>query len=632
MHKTFEGLLDAHLIAGNAEALVVVTRLRDWGLGLAEHMDDGVFEVMLEHRVRWHERGVRAACEGHGARRIREDGAALLHRAILDPLLQQRDALTGLHANTQIPKAVGYAATGALTADAELLDAADFFWRTVVERRSVAIGGNSVREHFHDASDFTSMIEDREGPEFCNTYNMLKLTRALAEFELRPELLDFAERALYNHVLGSQHPDGGFVYFTPMRPRHYRVYSQAELGFWCCVGTGLEAQARTAEWIFGVEDDAIQVNLFVPSEARVDDLGVGVRIETEFPRSPQVRVHVDVESEREFELRLRVPGWSGGLERLEVNGESVGGRVMPGAIAIRRRWSTGDVVSFEVPIEVRAERLPDGSAWQTYLAGPVVLAARAGTDHLDGLRADDSRFGHIARGPLVPLGDLPLVEAGAALVEPQGALRYRVATVDGGEPIVLEPFAGIHDERYTVYWPVADGDPADRREQLRALDLLRFDDAATVDSVALGEQQPEADHAFRGADAETIVVDGRRWRVTTGTMTVQLRARGATLLRITCLAGDQPSGLTLRLGDLDIANEQVGAMDATGAPFDIDYSINELLAELGDPERAELSLSANAGIIRRRESGCSACSASPGTQTSRGSLRRCCRRNRSRPA
>jgi DUF1680 family protein len=592
LHKTFQGLIDAHLVAGNADALAVVTALADWWLDLASGIDDDVFELMLDTEFGGMNEAYALLAKVTGRTEYGWMARRFSHRRILDPLLEHRDTLTGLHANTQIPKAVGYAETGAVTGDPALLDAADVFWRTVVDHRSVAIGGNSVREHFHDAGDFTPMIEDREGPEFCNTYNMLKLTRALAQHELRPEYLDYAERALYNHVLGSQHPDGGFVYFTPMRPRHYRVYSQPELAFWCCVGTGLEAQARTAEWIFGVEDDAVLVNLYVPAEARVDELGARVRIETGFPQSPAVRIQVDVDSDREFDLRLRVPGWANGLDRLEVNGEPAIVRPEAGAVVLRRRWRSADVVSFGLPLGVRAERLPDGSAWQAYLAGPVVLAARAGTHQLDGLHADDGRYGQIARGPLLTLADVPLVEPGAAGVEHQGELRYHVASSDG-EPIELEPFAGIHDERYTVYWPIADGDGAEQREQLRALDLAVTDDQATTDVVALGEQQPEADHDFRGVDAETVTVDDRRWRVTSGTMTVRLAVSGATLLRVTYRVGTEPTGVIVRLGGAVVAHERYEALDTS---FDADYPIGRMLTAMDDPESVELSFTAPPGL------------------------------------
>ncbi|MCP3127119.1 beta-L-arabinofuranosidase domain-containing protein [Shewanella sp. KJ2020] len=59
--------------------------------------------------------------------------------------------------------------------------------------------------------------------------------------------IDYYERALYNHILSSQHPQtGGLVYFTPMRPDHYRVYSSAQESMWCCVGSSIENHAKSA--------------------------------------------------------------------------------------------------------------------------------------------------------------------------------------------------------------------------------------------------------------------------------------------------------------------------------------------------------------------------------------------------
>ncbi len=89
------------------------------------------------------------------------------------------------------------------------------------------------------------MIESREGPETCNTYNMLRLTEQLFAHEPAARYVDYYERALFNHILSTQHPEhGGFVYFTPIRPRHYRVYSQPSQTFWCCVGSGLENHTK----------------------------------------------------------------------------------------------------------------------------------------------------------------------------------------------------------------------------------------------------------------------------------------------------------------------------------------------------------------------------------------------------
>lgn len=591
LHKTFQGLIDVHVVLGDQRALRIVLRLADWWLDIAGRIDDEVFEAMLGIEFGGMNDAFAQLSQLTGRADHAEAARRFSHRVILDPLLRGEDALTGLHANTQIPKAVGYATTAAATGDEELMEAADYFWRTVVDRRTVAIGGNSVREHFHDADDFSTMIDDREGPEFCNTYNMLKLTRALAEHRLRPEYLDFAERALFNHVLASQHPDGGFVYFTPMRPRHYRVYSQPELCFWCCVGTGLEAQARHGEWVFGIEDGALAVNLFIPAEADIAAFGARVRVDADLPHSGKVAVTMALEEPRDLVLRIRVPGWAGELKDLRVDGIPVQGETVPGAVLLARTWEPGQRVTFNLPLHLRSERLPDGSPWQAYLLGPSVLAARDAEQHLRGFYADDSRMGHVAAGPLLPLGDLPIVRAGPPVAgQPD---PFTVASLDREHLLRLEPFAGIHDARYTVYWPVADdGDVAQRRIALEQADCGLLLDEVTVDSVALGEQQPESDHQFRAEGARVVTARHGRWRVTDSQLSVRMQATGARVLRVRYLTSDVPTAVIVT-----VAGSVVGSENFPGGSevLDVEYSVWHVLSQLGEPGPVAITLSAGRG-------------------------------------
>lgn len=586
LHKLYQGLTDAHRVAGNRRALQVLTRLADWWLDIAGGMDDDAFEAMLDTEFG----GMNEAYAELADLTGRADYAAMArrfsHRAVLDPLLAGRDELTGLHANTQIPKAVGNAATAAVTGDSSLLSAADFFWRAVVGHRTVAIGGDSVREHFHDPADFTSMIDDREGPETCNTYNMLRLTRELAQARLRPEHLDYAERAIFNHLLASQHPvRGGFVYFTPMRPRHDRVYSVVGQGFWCCVGTGMEAQARFGEWVFGVEGGALAVNLPIAAEIDAPQFGGRIRLDTSFPADDRVTLTFELAEPSRFALRLRVPDWNDGLADLTVNGAAVVGDPVAGALVLERRWRSGDTVAYRLPLTIRAERLPDGSAWQAYLAGPVVLAARAGGRDLTGLFADDRRMAHVAGGPLLPFADLPLVGPDAGGFTSVGRLRYRLSPLSGA-PVDLEPFSGIHDSRYTVYWPVAD-DLSTRRAELDALDDGLALDDRTLDRVTFGEQQPESDHAFQGVDTTASVVGDRHWRTTRDRMSVVLRdpeGLGRTL-RVGFRTLDVPTRVVVRLAGTTIADETFGP---GGEFIDVDYDVADALAEAGHSERVVL--------------------------------------------
>jgi hypothetical protein len=117
---------------------------------------------------------------------------------------------------------------------------------------------------------------------------MLRLTEELFSAEPRAAQADYYERALFNHLLASIHPSiPGYVYFTPMRPAHYRVYSQPEKGFWCCVGSGMENPGRYGRFVYARSTNGLFLNLFVASRLEVPHLGLTLRQETAFPDEPR---------------------------------------------------------------------------------------------------------------------------------------------------------------------------------------------------------------------------------------------------------------------------------------------------------------------------------------------------------
>jgi hypothetical protein len=65
-----------------------------------------------------------------------------------------------------------------------------------------------------------------------------------------------------------------------------------------------------------------------------------------------------------------------------------------------------------------------------------------------------------------------------------------------------------------MYWDLTTTEAmADRRQKLAAIEAAKIArDAATIDRVAIGEQQPEKDHLFVGEESETGIFNGRRWR------------------------------------------------------------------------------------------------------------------------
>jgi DUF1680 family protein len=284
IHKTYNGLLDAYIHVGSEQARDMLVKYTDWMLDITAGLSDEQMQEMLKSEHGGLNEVFAAVYEITGDKKYLQLAHRFSHQKILRPLIQEKDSLTGLHANTQIPKVIGYKRIADNENDADWDRAARFFWKTVTENRSVCIGGNSVREHFNPPDDFGAMIEDVQGPETCNTYNMLRLTKMLYKSTPEVYLMDYYEKALFNHILSSEEPErGGFVYFTPMRPGHYRVYSQPEKSFWCCVGTGLENHAKYGELIYAHDKDALYVNLFIPSRLTWEEKEVVFSQRTRFP-------------------------------------------------------------------------------------------------------------------------------------------------------------------------------------------------------------------------------------------------------------------------------------------------------------------------------------------------------------
>lgn len=543
IHKIYAGLRDAYLQTGNDVAKEMLVKLTDWMIRLVSNLSDEQLQDMLRSEHGGLNETFADVAAITGDERYLKLAHRFSHQLVLQPLLQQEDKLTGMHANTQIPKVIGFKRIADVEGNRSWSDAARYFWETVVKHRSITIGGNSVREHFHPADDFSSMLTSEQGPETCNTYNMLRLTKMLYETSADAAYMDFYERALYNHILSTQDPvQGGFVYFTPMRSGHYRVYSQPQTSFWCCVGSGMENHARYGEMIYSHKDNNLYVNLYIPSTLQWGE--VKIEQQTAFPDEEGTTLLIfPGKDKKAFAVNFRLPEWVKQEElRLSVNDEQQKVVVKDGYIHLTRSWSQGDKVRLELPMHLRAIALPDGSSNYSLLYGPIVLAARMGKQDQDGLFADDSRGGHIANGPRLPLQNMPVI------VGNKGDILSHIQKVEGKpltftlagvyperyEGMTLEPFFRLHECRYMVYWPVL----SDEELQARQAKLANEEkerallDAVTADKVICGEQQPESDHFIRMENSRTGDDEGVHWREAAGWFSYRMKANGKAAAKV----------------------------------------------------------------------------------------------------
>lgn len=525
IHKIFAGLRDAYLIYGSKECREMFIGLTDWMYRLTSGLTDEQLQDMLRSEHGGLNEVFADAAAISGDARFMELAKRFSHKRVLEPLLKGEDHLTGMHANTQIPKVIGYKRIADLEGYEDWDKAAQYFWETVVDNRSITIGGNSVFEHFHPAENFESMLTSEQGPETCNTYNMLRLTKMLYATTGNTHYMDYYERALYNHILSTINPiQGGFVYFTPMRPGHYRVYSQPQTSFWCCVGSGMENHARYGEMIYSHKGDKeLIVNLFIPSVLTWGK--TVVEQVNSFPAEEGTTLMINPKKPAEFTVSIRIPEWTESAKmNAKVNGEPVEAVLEDGFLKIERRWAKGDKISVDLPMSLRAVQLPDKTENYSFMYGPVVLAASLGKEDQLGMYADDSRGGHIAAGKKLPLNEMPLI------VGDMDDMLSRISKVEGKpltfrmtglaplkyKEMTLVPFSTLHECRYMVYWPlVSEQEWKERLAKQEADEKARIAlELITADKVTCGEQQPESDHFSNVAESVNGDDNGRHWRMT----------------------------------------------------------------------------------------------------------------------
>jgi DUF1680 family protein len=268
-----------------------------------------------------------------------------------------------------------------------------------------------------------------------------------------------------------------------MRPRHYKVYSQAQQCFWCCVGSGLENHGKYGEMIYLHDENNLYVNFFISSEVNWEKQGIKLYQTTDFPYSERTELKIEVDEPKKFKLNIRNPKWikEGGLS-IKVNGKIQKPEFNKTPyVLIERVWKTNDIVTVELPMKTELEYLPDNSAWASIVHGPIVLAAITDSSYLVGLWADDSRMGHIASGKLYPLNESPAIVSESrnfvSSVKPKPS-KPLTFSIDGlvfpekYKNLELVPFFTIHESRYIIYWPVVTSKEMEtRRENSKSSEL-----------------------------------------------------------------------------------------------------------------------------------------------------------------
>lgn len=515
LHKLFQGLIDAAELCGQPLALEILTGLADWACDVTAGLDDDQWQRMLACEHGGMNDVLAHAYELTGCERWLALARKFDHRAVMDPLERDEDALPGLHGNTQIPKILGAARLFRITGEERYRKIAENFFRQAVLGHAYAIGGVTSGEYFGPTGQLSTRLT-MSTAETCKTYNLIRLAHAISAWRPESWFDDYVERALWNHILGSQDRETGmFCYFVSLHPGHFNTFSTPEDSFWCCVGTGMENHARYGESLFRHVGDRLQVCQYIPAVFEWEDAGLVLRLESEFPEAGRARLIVVEGGPVRRTVELRCPDWVQGCVEARCGDQRW--QAGPGGwLAVDRTWTSGDALEVDLPMGLRWLATPDDPDCGAVAFGPVVLAGDLGSEGIEPpapfSSLQSSYFG-------VPVPAVPvLVANGRPLedwIERCGPCEFQTKGVGRPHDVRLRPFFQIGRNRYSVYWRLLDeARYAERMAQIeeerRRDEALR---AATLDFCQLGEMQPEREHQVEGDKTEPMAMAGEKMRV-----------------------------------------------------------------------------------------------------------------------
>ena len=378
IHKIMAGNLDMYVHCGNEQALDITEKMARWADGYTQPLSYDHMQRILGTEFGGMGEVLCNLYAVTGKEEYLEVAQRFDKKVFLDPLAAHRDELKGLHVNTHIPQVIAAARYYELTGDRRHRDIAQYFWEEVVSERTYCTGGTSNRESWNTDPGKLSTELGPTTTECCCAYNMMKLARHLYTWDGDPRFMDYYERALLNHRLGTIEPQTGHTsYFLSLAPGAWKSLCTEDDSFWCCTGTGVEEYAKLNNSIYFHDSTSLYVNLYFASQVNWRERGVKLRQQTEFPQSDRTELIVEKSPAEPWSLCMRIPAWTTTASVIAINGRRLEVAGTPGTyLAVTRRWKSGDRVELTMPMRLTAKPLADDPTRQAFLYGPLVLAGQ----------------------------------------------------------------------------------------------------------------------------------------------------------------------------------------------------------------------------------------------------------------
>lgn len=294
----------------------------------------------------------------------------------------------------------GMADVAAYTGDQGYIDALNRLWDDVVLRNMYITGGIGQSAHNEGFTEDYSLPNLTAYCETCASVGMVLWNWRMNQFTGDSKYADVMERSMYNGALAGISLEGDtFFYVNPLESvgNHHR---KPWYGCACCPSQICRFLPSIGNYIYGVSDNAVWVNLYMGNTAEVKVAGKDVTLtqKTDYPWDGAIALTVGTKSPVKTHIRLRIPDWCSSYT-LAVNGQPVEAPVEKGYAVIERKWKNDDTVelNLDMPVEVVAAdpRVKENEGKRAVQRGPLVYCIEEADNKVDfdSLRiSEDAQF------------------------------------------------------------------------------------------------------------------------------------------------------------------------------------------------------------------------------------------------
>jgi hypothetical protein len=445
--KTNIGLIDAHALCADPQALAVLNRATD---AVLPYLPDRAL-TRAEMAARPHpnaaftwdesytlpENLYLAWRRGAGERYRSLARRFLFDAPYFDPLSRGENVLPGRHAYSHLNALCSAMQAFEVDGNGKHLDAARNGFGFVLAQ-SFATGGWGPNERFIEpgsgalGESLSTTHASFETP--CGAYGHFKIARYLMAVTGDSRYGDSMERVLYNTMLGAlpMKPDGTCFYYSDYNETGGKLYYDMKCP--CCSGTYGQIVADYGMSAYFTAERGVFVNLYTPSRLRWARRGGMVTLQqtTRYPLDSQIDIAIATASPQAFAVSLRIPAWAGNGSTLAINGKRLESPLAAGTFhSIDRTWADGDRISLLLDRTLRFEAVDEKHPnLLAVMQGPLALFAVG--DRLLTPRREDLK---------------------AVRQTAPGSAEWRMSTTDGDQE--FRPYFAIGGGTTRLYQPLS---------------------------------------------------------------------------------------------------------------------------------------------------------------------------------